>query len=97
LGFLSNILGLNLFGFATNLNGWQNVSPDGTWVDTIKGLQAANPKNSDSFYMATNSYADFTYQVIFIIEDGTNYGSAGIIFRSASDLSVFMKFIIKFK
>jgi serine/threonine protein kinase len=70
--------------FITNLDGGHAASKAGTWVIGDTGL-VGDSQSGDSFYLTDTSASDFTYEADFMITDGSDKSSAGLIFRSAAD------------
>jgi len=71
--------------FRSNLSSWTSRGDGGNWSNTSQGLSAFVDNHTDGFYVAQNSYADFTYETTFVMTDGQSTASAGVIFRSHSD------------
>ncbi|MEP7286109.1 MAG: TIR domain-containing protein [Chloroflexota bacterium] len=71
--------------FSTTLTGWKPSGKNGKWDIIEGGLQVMSDGNADAFYVADNDDSDFSFDTTFIIHEGSNIASAGVVLRSVAN------------
>lgn len=71
--------------FDSNLSGWTIKGDGGEWYAASDGLVGTVGSGIDSFFVASEIYADLIYETRFTIEEGGSTAAAGAIFGCEAD------------